>query len=284
MSPPVIPFERARSGRQTSGRVALVGAGPGDPELLTLKALRLLQQADAVVYDRLVNPLLLEHCSARCEKIYVGKRKDQHSLPQVQICQLLVELAERGLQVVRLKGGDPFVFGRGGEEYDALSARAIRCEIVPGITAAIGCAAAAHIPLTHRDHAHALTFITGHRREHIAEHSRESRLDINWELALQPDHTVVFYMGLSNLAEICQQLLLRGADPERPFAVVANGTGCAQQIVVGTLATIAAEVARYQLPSPALLIMGDVVRANDYALNQFVAMTAEHQRWQQQGA
>ena len=202
------------------GQVHLVGAGPGDAELITVKAMRLLQQADAIVYDRLANPELLDYARERCDLIYVGKKKDQHSLPQEQICELLAVLARCGKNVVRLKGGDNFIFGRGGEEVDHLNKQGVECSVVPGITAAIGCAAATQIPLTHRDHAHAVTFITGHRQN--------GQMYINWDLALQKDSTVVFYMGLSNLEEIANQLMARGCPADKPFAVVAQGTSEAQ--------------------------------------------------------
>ena len=243
--------------RMLFGYVHLVGAGPGDPELITVKAMRLLQEADAIVYDRLANPVLLDYAQECCDLIYVGKQKEQHSLPQDQICELLALLARGGKNVVRLKGGDPFIFGRGGEEVDHLNNQGISCSIVPGITAAIGCAAATQIPLTHRDHAHAVSFITGHRQN--------GELYINWDLALQKDSTVVFYMGLSNLEEIIHQLIKRGCATDKPFAVVAQGTSKDQQIVVGTIGNIAARLRTTPLPSPALLIMGDVIRANGYA-------------------
>jgi uroporphyrin-III C-methyltransferase/precorrin-2 dehydrogenase/sirohydrochlorin ferrochelatase len=238
------------------GMVHLVGAGPGDAELITVKAMRLLQQADAIVYDRLANPELLDYAPQRCDLIYVGKKKDQHSLPQEQICELLAALARCGKNVVRLKGGDCFIFGRGGEEVDHLNKQGIECSIVPGITAAIGCAAATQIPLTHRDHAHAVTFITGHRQQ--------GKMHINWDLALQKDSTVVFYMGLSNLQEITRQLIERGCPVDKPFAVVAQGTSNNQQVMLGTISDIAERLKDTPLPSPALLMMGDVINANGY--------------------
>ncbi|MDG1819620.1 MAG: uroporphyrinogen-III C-methyltransferase [Porticoccaceae bacterium] len=243
--------------QKTAGEVFLVGAGPGDPELITVKAMRLLQKADAIVYDRLANPALLEYAQTNCDLIYVGKKKDQHSLPQEQICELLAILARCGKNVVRLKGGDPFIFGRGGEEVEHLNEQGISCHIVPGITAAIGCAAATQIPLTHRDHAHAVTFITGHRQN--------GKMHINWDLALQKDSTAVFYMGLSNLPEITTELIARGCSVDMPFAVIAQGTADEQQVLVGTISDIAARVEQHPLPSPALLVMGDVVKANGYA-------------------
>ena len=238
------------------GMVHLVGAGPGDAELITVKAMRLLQQADAIVYDRLANPELLDYAPQRCDLIYVGKKKDQHSLPQEQICELLAALARCGKNVVRLKGGDCFIFGRGGEEVDHLNKQGIQCSIVPGITAAIGCAAATQIPLTHRDHAHAVTFITGHRQQ--------GKMHINWDLALQKDSTVVFYMGLSNLQEITRQLIERGCPVDKPFAVVAQGTSNNQQVMLGTVSDIAERLKDTPLASPALLMMGDVINANGY--------------------
>ncbi|MEH6558852.1 MAG: uroporphyrinogen-III C-methyltransferase [Oceanicoccus sp.] len=239
------------------GQVYLVGAGPGDAELITVKAMRLLKEADAIVYDRLANPVLLDYAKPRCDLIYVGKKKDQHSLPQEKICELLAALARCGKNVVRLKGGDSFIFGRGGEEIDHLSQQGIQCSVVPGITAASGCAAATQIPLTHRDYAHAVTFITGHRQN--------GKMKINWDLALQKDSTVVFYMGLSNLEEITAQLIKRGCPTDKPFAVVSQGTSNQQQVVVGTISDIAQRLKRTPLPSPALLMMGDVINANSYA-------------------
>ena len=239
------------------GKVHLVGAGPGDPDLITVKALKLLQTADAIVYDRLANSQLLDHAQPQWDLVYVGKKNDQHSLPQEQICELLMLLARCGKNVVRLKGGDPFFFGRGGEEIEYLQQHDISCEIVPGNTAAIGCAASTQIPLTHRDHAHAVTFITGHRQN--------GQMHINWDLALQKDSTVVFYMGLSNIGEITRQLIDRGCPSSMPFAVVAQGTSNEQQVVVGTVSDIARKVQQSSVSSPALLIMGEVVSANGYA-------------------
>lgn len=250
-------FKQENSKADSLGEVFLVGAGPGDPDLITVKAMRLLQQADAIVYDRLANPQLLEYARKHCDLIYVGKKKDQHSLPQEQICALLVALAGCGKKVVRLKGGDPFIFGRGGEEVEYLAEQGIACTLIPGITAAIGCAAATQIPLTHRDHAHAVTFITGHRQQ--------GKMYINWDLALQKDSTVVFYMGLSNLQEITSELIARGCPEDKPFAVVAQGTAETQQVLVGTVSDIAEKLSRHPLPSPALLMMGDVINANGYA-------------------
>ncbi|MGE3297855.1 MAG: uroporphyrinogen-III C-methyltransferase [Porticoccaceae bacterium] len=237
----------------TAGRVDLVGAGPGDPELITLKAVRLLEQAEVVVYDRLVNPALLQHCRPDCAHIYVGKRKHCHSMPQARICELLVTLGRQGKRVVRLKGGDPFIFGRGGEEIDALNAAGIPCDVVPGITAATGCAAATGIALTHRDHAQAVTLVTAHRQD--------GKLALDWSLLCRPHHTTVVYMGLSCLAEIAVGLIEQGLPATTPVAVIANGTTDRQREVFGTLADIAWRVQADPLSSPALLIVGDVVAA-----------------------
>ncbi|MFA5494731.1 MAG: uroporphyrinogen-III C-methyltransferase [Porticoccaceae bacterium] len=253
----IIPFDskcRTAAGGEGAlqpGEVCLLGAGPGDPELMTIKGMRALEAADVVVYDRLANPALLDFTGRHCDRIYVGKRKDSHSLPQEQICELLVALARCGKRVVRLKGGDPFIFGRGGEEIDRLEENGIPWRVIPGITAATGCAASTGIPLTHRECAHALTFITAHRRD--------GKLRFNWELALQQDQTVVFYMGLSVVAEIAAGLVARGKSAATPIAVIANGTRGEQQVMVSTLAGIGAALADHRLPSPALIVMGDVV-------------------------
>lgn len=254
----VIPFDsKARTKKANPrqslqpGEVCLLGAGPGDPDLMTIKGMRALEAADVLVYDRLANPELLAFTAPNCEKIYVGKRKDRHSLPQEQICDLLVALARCDKKVVRLKGGDPFIFGRGGEEIDILEANNIPWQVIPGITAATGCAASTGIPLTHRDCAHALTFITAHRSD--------GELKFNWELALQKDQTVVFYMGLSVVAEIADGLIARGKAATTPIAVIANGTRQEQKVVVSTLADIGEAIANSDLPSPALIVMGEVV-------------------------
>ena len=240
-----------KAGCTPYGLVSLVGAGPGDPELLTIKAMRAIEKADCLVFDRLVNKEILELSRPDCERIYVGKQKDNHSMPQDQIGDLLVSLSRTGKNVVRLKGGDCFVFGRGGEELDKLEAAHIPWQVVPGITAAVGCAASTGIPLTHRDHSHAITLITGHRKD--------GDLNINFELACQQDQTVVFYMGLSCLPEICSELIKRGKSPKTPFAVIANGTTDQEKIVVGDLTNIAALATQAEIQSPALLVMGDVV-------------------------
>ncbi len=237
------------------GCVHLVGAGPGDPELLTLRAVRLLQCADVVVYDHLVSPAVLDFVAATARRIYAGKRRNEHSMRQEQINTLLVQLAREGLQVVRLKGGDPFIFGRGGEELQALAAEGVRFEVVPGITAASGVSACAGIPLTHRDFAQTCLFVTGHLKDGSA--------NLDWPSLVRTHQTVVIYMGLSGLPGICRQMLLHGALPELPVAVVQDGSISTQQVVTGTLTTIADKVARAGLRSPSLTIIGEVVSLHD---------------------
>jgi len=234
-----------------SGQVIFVGAGPGDPDLVTVKGLRALQQAEVLVYDRLASSELIEEVKEDCLRIYVGKRKHLHVMSQNQINDVLIKHARLGRSVVRLKGGDGFVFGRGGEEIDALEAADVPWQVVPGITAATGAAAALSMALTHREYSQALTLITAQRRE--------NGFEIDWELAMHPRQTVVFYMGLSLLPKITDQLLARGMPPRTPFAVVAKATQVDQQVVTGTLADIADNCAVRYIPSPALLIMGECV-------------------------
>ena len=237
------------------GKVYLVGAGPGDPGLLTLRAARLLSQADVVVYDHLVGPGVLELIGPDVKRCYVGKERSHHSLAQDDINATLVRLAREGRQVVRLKGGDPFVFGRGGEELQVLVEQGISFEVVPGITAACGVAAYAGIPLTHRDHAQSCTFVTGHLRD--------GSCNLDWPALARPRQTVVIYMGLSALAEICTQLMAHGLSADWPAAVVAQGTLAGQRTVAATLGTLAAEVEREGLSSPCLTIVGEVVRLRE---------------------
>lgn len=232
------------------GSVALVGAGPGDPELLTLKALRLLQGADVVVYDRLVGSLILDLIPERAERVYVGKERANHFMRQTEINELLVRRAQRGQRVIRLKGGDPFIFGRGGEEIESLIEAGIPFEVVPGVTAAAGCAAATAIPLTHRDHAQTLVLVTGH--------TQNGEPELNWQALCQPGQTLVFYMGHKALDRLCARLIEHGLPQGLPAVLVENGTLPQQRLIRGTLATIAGEVERAGLRGPALLIIGEV--------------------------
>jgi uroporphyrin-III C-methyltransferase len=237
------------------GRVYLVGAGPGSADLLTLRAARLLAEADVVVHDHLVGADVLALIGADAERIYAGKERAHHSMGQPDINDLLVRLALEGRQVVRLKGGDPFVFGRGGEELQALAAAGVPFEVVPGVTAACGVAAYAGIPLTHRDFAQSCTFVTGHLKD--------GSFDLDWPTLTRPRQTVVIYMSLTGLAVICAKLIEQGLPADWPAAVVAQGTLRSQRVVGATLATLAAEVERAGLRSPCLTIVGEVVRLRD---------------------
>ena len=241
--------------RESRGEVYLVGAGPGDPDLLTFRALRLMQQADVVLYDRLIGDGILNLVRRDAERIYVGKLPQDHTVPQEEISEMLVRLAEQGKRVLRLKGGDPFIFGRGGEEIEKLARAGIPFQIVPGITAAAGCAAYAGIPLTHRDHAQACIFVTGH--------GKNGQLDLDWKTLLQPRQTIAIYMGLAHLADLMAEFIARGADPELPVAVIDKGTRRDQKVVTGTLATIAQATAGAELKGPAMIIIGTVVRLRD---------------------
>jgi uroporphyrin-III C-methyltransferase/precorrin-2 dehydrogenase/sirohydrochlorin ferrochelatase len=236
---------------QASGMVHLVGAGPGDPDLLTLKAHRLMQRADVLVYDRLVSAEVLSMARRDAERVFVGKRRGHHCVPQDQINERLIALARAGKSVVRLKGGDPFVFGRGGEEIEALVAAGVAVEVVPGITAALGCAASAGIPLTHRDHAQACVFVTGHLKN--------GTVDLDWTVLARPRQTVVIYMGSETLSSIARELVHHGLSASTPVALIAHGTTDRERRIVGTLATIERQAMRAQLDGPALCLVGEVV-------------------------
>lgn len=236
----------------TAGRVYLVGAGPGDPELLTLRAVRLLQQAHVVVYDHLVSNAVLDFVAPTAERIYAGKRRNEHTMRQENINALLVKLALEGKQVVRLKGGDPFIFGRGGEELEALAKHGIAFEVVPGVTAASGVSSYAGIPLTHRDYAQSCIFVTGHLKDGTA--------DLDWPSLIRLHQTVVIYMGLGGLAEICHQMMAHGASAELPIAVVQDGSIATQKVIIGTLSNMPRRVAQAGLESPCLTIIGEVVK------------------------
>ena len=251
------------------GRVHLVGAGPGDPDLLTLRAFRLIQGADVVLYDHLVSDEVMALVPARAQKIYVGKERQNHTMQQEAINDLLVRLAREGRDVLRLKGGDPFVFGRGGEEIEQLAENGVDFEVVPGITAALGVAAYAGIPLTHRDCAQACMFVTGHLKD--------GTMNLDWPALARPRQTLVVYMGLLGLRNLCDGLMTHGLPDDTPAAVVQQGTRPEQRVVTGTLGTLADLVADAMLMPPTLIIVGEVVRLRE-RLEWFEATAAQAAR------
>ena len=252
------------------GEVYLVGGGPGDPDLLTFRALRLLQQADVVVHDRLVSPQIVDMARRDAKRIYVGKERDKHALPQEDINHLLVRLAKEGNKVVRLKGGDPFIFGRGGEELETLVSESIPFQVVPGITAASGCAAYAGIPLTHRDFAQSCVFITGHLKD--------GTINLDWDALVQPRQTIVFYMGLTGLDRLCAELMKHGMSEAMPAALVQQGTTHFQRVYAGNLKSLPDIVARENVKAPTLVIVGEVVQLRD-KLDWFDPGVASDSSW-----
>ncbi|KCZ61043.1 siroheme synthase CysG [Hyphomonas chukchiensis] len=239
------------SGTAAEGIVHIVGAGPGDPELLTLKALRLIQEADIVYFDRLVSEEILSLIRRDADRVPVGKSKGDHSVPQETIHELLIASAQEGKRVVRLKGGDPFIFGRGGEELEAVRAAGVAATVVPGISSALGCAAAAGLPLTHRDHAQSLTFVTGHAKAGGVP-------DLDWVSLARPAQTVVVFMGVGTSATIAEKIIAAGRAPSTPVAVIENGTRDNEIRVFGTLAELPHLIQRAGIKGPALLVIGEV--------------------------
>lgn len=237
------------------GHVALVGAGPGNPDLLSLRAIQLLQQADIILYDRLVNEAILDYARRDAERLFVGKAKSNHAVPQSTINELLVEYAQQGMKVVRLKGGDPFIFGRGGEELEQVAAKGISFEVVPGITAASACGAYAGIPLTHRDHAQSVRFLTGHLKQ--------GELNLPWHNMLDTDETLVFYMGVGAIGTIASSLIGAGRAAATPVAMVEKGSQPDQRVITGSLNDIANLASQHAISSPALIIVGSVVSLHD---------------------
>ena len=240
---------------ENSGEVYLVGSGPGDPELLTFRALRLMQKADVVIYDRLVSDPIMNLLRKDSEKIYVGKERADHAMPQEEINDLLVRLAKDGKKVLRLKGGDPFIFGRGGEEIESLIDYKIPFQIVPGITAASGCSSYAGIPLTHRDFSQACIFVTGHLKD--------GSINLNWQMLAHPNQTLIFYMGMHGAKIICKELIKHGLNKETPAALITKGTTSEQKIYLGDLQTLPSIISNNEIKPPTLMIIGNVVKLHE---------------------
>jgi uroporphyrin-III C-methyltransferase/precorrin-2 dehydrogenase/sirohydrochlorin ferrochelatase len=239
----------------TRGEVYLVGAGPGDPDLLTFRALRLLQQAEVILYDRLVNPAIIEMARKDAERIYVGKERDKHALPQEEINQLLIKLANEGKRVLRLKGGDPFIFGRGGEEIESLTEAGISFQVVPGITAASACSTYAGIPLTHRDHAQTCVFVTGHMKD--------GQLELNWKSLVQPNQTIAVYMGIKGIDVLCRNLIEHGMSTQMPAAIIQQGSLPEQKVYIGTISTLSEIIRLNEIKPPSMVIIGQVVSLHE---------------------
>jgi len=255
-------IENFDENKKSEGEVYLVGAGPGDPDLLTFRALRLMQQADIVLYDRLVHPDIIELVRRDAQKIYVGKKRDQHTVRQDEINQLLVKYAKEGNRVLRLKGGDPFIFGRGGEEIETLLDQNVTFQVVPGITSASGCSTYSGIPLTHRDYAQSCIFVTGHLKD--------GKLDLNWEKLIQPNQTIVFYMGLVSIKIICNKLIEYGLDKKTYCALVQQGTTQNQKVFATTISLMPDMVEKEKPEPPTIFIIGNVVKLRE-KLNWFSA-------------